>query len=133
MPAWSFQPRFRFALVNGLAEARGEPPPYPGHRSKRQTIRARRRDGRDPGPGQSMRLWIAQRTPERELLGITPPIQRLAIDVPHPGSFVVELRWLTPAGITRLAHLDALDSSDELVGFLGTTHGFPFGGYVFRW
>lgn len=134
MPAWSFQPRFRLALANGLAEARREPPPYPGVRPKRQTIRALRRDGRDPRPGDAVRIWIAQRTPDREFLGTTPPlVKRLTIEVPHDGSVIVDLRWQTRAGITRLAHLDSLADWAELICFLEETHGLPFAGFVYRW
>lgn len=133
MPAWSFQPRFRFALLNGLAEIAGEPLPYPGHRSKRQTLRALRADGRNPVPGEQMRLWMAQRTPQREFLGTTPPIQRFTLDVPYTGSALLELRWLTAAGLTRLAHLDGFETADELFAFFADTHHLPFAGYCFRW
>lgn len=133
MPAWSFQPRFRFALLNGLAEVAGEPLPHPGHGIKRQTIRTQRRDGRDPVPGVQMRLWIAQRTPARELLGTTPPIQRLTIAIAHTGAVVLDGRRLSPAAITALALRDRLAGARELIPFLEAYHGLPFAGYCFRW
>lgn len=133
MSAWSFQPRFRFALLNGLAEIAGAPLPFPGHQVKRQTVRALRADGRDPLPGDPMRIWIAQRTPERELLGATPGVQRYRVEIPHAGSVVLELRWLTDAGLTRLAHLDGFDSAQDFFAFFGEQHRFPFAGYCYRW
>lgn len=133
MPAWSFQTRFRFALLNGFAEIAGEPPPFPGHLSKRQTIRARRRDGLDPRPGERVRVWVAQRTPERELLGTTPPVRRFAIAIAHPGAIILEGHRLAPGVITRLAHRDGFEGADALVVFLEDFHGFPFEGFVFRW
>lgn len=133
MPAWSFQPRFRFALANGLAQARNDPIPYPAHPIKRQTIRALRRDGLDPRPAQRVRIWVAQRTPEREFLGETPPVLRHRIEIPHARSVVLELRWLTHQGQARLAQLDGFTNPAELFEFIATVHGFPFAGYCFRW
>lgn len=134
MPAWSFKKRFRRELLNGLAHAVHKAAPFPGYRVKRQTIRALWRNGRDPRPGQECNLWIAQRTPGRELLGRTPPIFRQTINVAHPGSVLVHERFrLGPGAVTRLARLDGFEEAVELYEFLEATHGFPFAGYLFRW
>jgi len=133
MPAWSFQPRFREALLQGLAEAVNNPPPFRGLRPKRQTIRHRREDGRDPRPGQECNLWIAQRTPEREFLGRTPAIVRQEIDIAHPGAVVLHGSRIGPGSVTRIARLDGFEEADLLYEFLDVAHGFPFAGYVFRW
>lgn len=133
MPAWSFQPRFRAALLNGLAEAAGEPPPFPELRPKRQTIRNRRRDGRDPKPGQRVGIWIAQRTPEREFLGQTPPIRRLELRVAHAGAFLLNGSRLSAGAATKLARRDGFEDADEFAAFLERYHGLPFAGFRFRW
>ena len=133
MPAWSFQARFRAALLNGLAEAEGRPPPYPELAPKRQTIRACWRNGRDPRPGQRCRLWLVMRTPERELLGETPPISRLPIRIPHAGAAILGPQRIPRASVTRLARRDGFESAGELFTFLEAYHGFPFVGFVFRW
>lgn len=137
MGAWSFHRRFRARLLNGLAEAHLQPPPFPGLRPKRQTIRAVRRDGRDPRPGEHMRLWIAQRTPTRELLGMTPPLRRRdPLEIDAEG-----LVWLgggdrflfSRSGSTRLARDDGFATYDELLEWVRAVHGLPFHGYRFRW
>lgn len=134
MPAWSFRSRFHAALANGLAQAAGDPPPFPGIKPKRQTIRARRRDGRDPLPGESRRIWLDQRTPHRVFVGETPPIKRAAIRIPHRGHVEIEGVSLTPGGVTKLARADGFDSAAEMFDFLEGDHGpFPFFGYRFRW
>lgn len=134
MPAWSFDRRFRRALLNGLAEAAREPPPYPELRPKRSTVRARRRDGRDPRPGQRVNVWIAQRTPGRELLGETPPISRVAIDIAHPGAVLLDYRRrLAPGVLTRIARADGFERAAEFFAFLENAHGFPFAGFLYRW
>ena len=123
--------------MNGLAEAEGRPPPYPELRPKRQTMRALWRNGRDPRPGQRCRLWLVMRTPERELLGETPPIARLPISIAHPGAVVFGVdeaaTRLSVRGITRIARLDGFEGAGELFTFLEAYHGFPFVGFVFRW
>lgn len=143
MPAWSFRSRFRAALSNGLAEAAGDPPPYPGIRPKRQTIRAERKDHRDPGVGVVMGIWLDQRTPGRVFLGETPPIRtRALIRIPHAGHVEVEEETYTApapvvilvaASVTKLARADGFETAEELFAFLGADHGFPFKGYRFRW
>lgn len=80
-----------------------------------------------------MRLWIAQRTPERELLGETPPIRRLAVAIPHRGAVILEAQRLAPSSITRLARRDGFREAAELFGFVAFYHGFPFEGFVYRW
>jgi hypothetical protein len=134
MPAWSFRSRFRAPLSNGLAEAGRAPPPYPEIRPKRQTIRARRADGRDPEPGARVNLWIAQRTPGRIFLGTTPPIRRLWIRIPHVGDVQIEgLGAIAPGSVTRLARRDGFVSAREFFAFLEADHGFPFDGFLSRW
>lgn len=133
MPAWSFQPRFAFALANGLALCAHARPPFPGHRPKRQTIRKARRDGRDPIAGDRMNLWIAQRTPERRFLGTTPPIRRREIRIAHRDAVVVNGARLGMSAMAQLAVADGFPWRRELFEFIETTHGFPFVGFVYRW
>lgn len=138
MPAWSFQRRFRERLLNGLAEAEGRPPPYPEVPPKRQTIRAPRRDGRDPEPGQRVRLWIRQRTPEREFLGVTPRLRRRdGLEIDRLGLVWLERhsapRLFSKGASTRLARDDGFASLEDLLAWIDAVHGLPFHGYRFRW
>jgi hypothetical protein len=135
VPAWSFRSEFHAPLANGLAQANGDPPPFPGIRPKRQTIRAIRRDGRDPLPGVEMGVWLDMRTPHRIYLGPTPPLRtRAAIRIPHPGDVQVEgLGTLAAGDVTKLARRDGFRDAAGLFEFIRKAHGFPFAGYRFRW
>jgi hypothetical protein len=133
MPAWSFRSRFRAALSNGLSQAAGDPPAYPGIRPKRQTIRAERRDGRDPEPGVEMRIWLDMRTPGRVFLGETPPISRVTLRIADWDHVEVDGRLLNRAWQVRLARADGFEHDVEFLEFLEADHGFPFVGFRFRW
>lgn len=151
MPAWSFRLQFRGALLNGLAQAAGDEPVVPLVLPKRQTIRKLWQNGHDPKHGDHVRLWIAQRTPERELLGKTPPVSRARIrielleveewvEAPWPTAVlrvVLDGDELYPATVGRLARRDGFVDTSALVGFFQETHGLrpgrPFDGYLFRW
>lgn len=68
MPAISFQPRWRKQLENGLDLIAGRPMRHPGVEPKLQTLRRPRLKAR-PKPGDRLRLWERQRSPERLFLG----------------------------------------------------------------
>ncbi len=117
---------------------------------KRQTIRAYRRDQRDPKPGDRLYLFTGQRTENcRRLVA---PIMRGLIRLKIPGlklgtcvrcksTHRIELRYRHgipdveggPCKVERLARLDGFTNAREMLEFLEKAHGLPFRGLLIRW
>jgi hypothetical protein len=152
MPLLSFQARFAPAVANGVAELRGEPLPHPGLRPKRQTIRAFRKDHRDPKVGDTLYLWtrLRHRTlPAIKLSQVTCTStcglevkqvgRRLGLALPD----VVKVTpWpiaspvphlLVERPLDALAKADGFETWPELLAFIEKTHGLPFYGLIICW
>lgn len=104
---------------------------------KRQTIRARRRDGRDPKPGDTLHLWTGLRQPGARKLGQVTCQSVMPIhfftdrEVLCLGFHEIFGPW--PQCDARFAKADGFASFGELVDWIDETHGLPFEGLVIRW
>ena len=137
MPLVPFKDRFVPAVENGLAELEGRPLPHPGVRPKRQTIRAERRDGRDPQAGQTLYLYEKARTPAMRKLGEATCLKTMPIRIGKnaTGRTVVLVGggWPNRRNATLLARRDGFETDLELIAFIEEVHGLPFRGYAVRW
>ena len=134
MPLLGFRPHFVRAVENGVAAARRSPLPHRDVAPKRQTIRALRRDGRDPEVGDTLYLYTGLRTKAVRSLGEVKcrRVDRLRID--RRGTRVhVDGRALERSALQRLARTDGFGDADEMIAFLENLHGLPFRGLLIRW
>ncbi len=123
MPALNFQAQFAQAVEDG---------------AKRQTIRAFRKDKRDPKVGQTLYLYTGMRTKACRKLGEAECIDVVPLDL---GPFGVQLdtaegatllRVPCPA-LTRFAQDDGFASWPEMAAWFDKVHGLPFRGLLIRW
>lgn len=140
MPALNFQARFAPLVESG---------------EKRQTIRKRRKDGRDPKPGDTLYLYTGMRTKACRKLGEAKcrevfPFQLTARAETGNGNVnmfaglsshrgggsrfrAASLRDGTRSRIARLAKADGFSSPEEMVCWFEAAHGLPFEGLLIRW
>lgn len=103
---------------------------------KRQTIRAHRKDGRRPKPGDHLRLYTGMRTNDCRML-----IDAKCADISSVNIFddagdvsvVIAYRRLSRNECQELATADGFDSLDEFVQFFRENHGLPFDGLMIEW
>ncbi len=134
MALLGFKSRFVPAVENGVARAEKKPEPHAGVPAKRQTIRALRRDGHDPQPGDALHLYTGLRTRLVRRLGVVRCRKVESVHIDRRGEvFELEGRALDAARLRRLARSDGFDEADELIAFLDELHGLPFNGYLIRW
>ena len=124
MPALNFQARFADLVESG---------------DKRQTIRALRKDGRDPKPGDTLYLYTGMRTKacrkllEAECLMAVPILLERG---PRIGSRMT--LFDAPPEIedeteNEIAQRDGFRWPDDLYNFFQQAHGLPFKGLLIRW
>ena len=132
MPALNFQKQFADAVESG---------------KKLQTIRAYRKDKRDPKPGDTLYLYTGMRTKQCRKLGEVEckDVKHFALTVRGPsGNVNMTLNCgfafgsLSGGGqfrsrMTRLARADGFASAEEMVKWFEKTHGLPFEGLLIRW
>jgi hypothetical protein len=119
MPALNFQARFASAVESG---------------EKRQTIRKRRKDGRDPKPGDTLYLYTGMRTKACRKLGeaVCTRVQEVAF-----GRMVMGGQrgtWFQgPGYLKSIAKRDGFETKEEMLDWFEKTHGLPFEGLLIRW
>ncbi len=122
MPAFGFKERFAKPIEQGI---------------KRQTIRAERKDGRQPcRPGDTLTLWTNwRRKNARKLADVRCTFcSPIVIDRTDAGPTVtIRGRALTSHEIEELAFDDAFLSVGDFLAFFQDTHGLPFKGWVIKW
>lgn len=127
MPLLGFQSRFAPLVESG---------------EKRQTIRAYRKDGRDPKPGDRLYLWTGLRTKGARKLGEATAVRVLAVVVHRDGFEAREDDgWaeLSPRPAVRLgsrtafARRDGFESWPAMREWFRSTHGLPFRGLLIEW
>ncbi len=116
MPSLGFQRRFVPLIRQG---------------KKKQTLRAYRRDRRDPRPGQTLFLFSGMRTIHCFLIRKVLCKSVFPVEIRyHEG---VRVAHGSPCKVERLARLDGFKNGAELFEFLEKTHGLPFRGLLIRW
>lgn len=123
MPLLNFQSRFAPLVESG---------------EKRQTIRAHRKDGRDPKVGDRLFLYTGARTKECRKLGESGCVRAERIEIGSKGSIVLGFAGRFPVTLNersreRFARADGFESWTELVGWFEATHGLPFRGLLIEW
>ena len=126
MPALNFKKQFAGFVELGLKQ-----PDHPD--AKRQTIRALRKDCRNPQEGQTLYLYTGQRTKSCRKLGETvcKSVEQICINY----SYFISLgsRDLTITEESELIRQDGFDNSDKFFEFFLKTHGLPFYGLLIKW
>jgi len=116
MPSLNFKLKFVRAIELGL---------------KRQTIRAQRKDGRDPKKGDLLYLYSGLRTKAVRSLGARVCYSAEPIEI--WGSILVHYRgiYLIPEEREALAHADGFSTWAEMFDFFEGR--LPFCGLLIRW
>lgn len=117
MPALNFKKQFAPMVESG---------------SKRQTIRARRKDGRNPQPGQTLYLYTGMRTTGcRKLKEVMcESCETIFIGLTD---IYVGTKHLSVEEKHDLAIKDGFKYMDELREFFLKIHRLPFYGFLIKW
>ncbi len=124
MPALNFQQQFAPLVESG---------------EKRQTVRAYRKDGRNPKVGDRLYLYTGLRTKQCRKLGeaIAKSVEVIGIDEPmfceDESPIEIVPLVLLPREAHDLAIRDGFSDLDEMLSFFDKTHGLPFKGLLIRW
>ena len=121
MPLLNFQKRFAPLVANG---------------SKSQTIRAKRKDCKNPRPGQTLYCYSGLRTRNCVKLGefICKSVEEIAIT--EEGIIFYQGRYPSTEESHQMAMNDGFRSFDswyELRCFFKDNHGLPFFGLLIKW
>lgn len=127
MAIFGYKKRFAPMVENGL-----QAPPNPNIRIKRQTIRAKRRDGRNAHPGETLHHYVGLRTKSCRKLGISTCKSVEEITIESHGINVAGA-WLHHADAENLSFDDGFDSFEQLVAFFEKEHSLPFWGLLIKW
>jgi len=117
MPAFNFKKQFADDVERG---------------KKRQTIRAKRRDGRNPHVGDKLYFYTGMRTKSCRKLGEATCIAVDQITIDEHG-INLNGKWLCIYDQAVTACADGFCSSYDLKAFLRKEHGLPFEGLLYRW
>jgi hypothetical protein len=101
---------------------------------KKQTIRALRKDGRNPKPGQTLYHYTGMRTKYCRKLGegICTSVEPICIET--NSSIVIGVTALPrPADERRFARADGFETETDFYDFFRKTHGLPFWGLLIKW
>lgn len=100
--------------------------------TKRQTIRAKRFDGKNPHQGETLYLYTGLRTKECRKLGepLCKSVEEITIE---SHGINVAGSWLDHADVEELARKDGFDSFEQLLAFFEKEHGLPFDGLLIKW
>ena len=126
MPALNFKKEFAHLVELGLKD-----PNHPN--AKRQTIRAQRKDGRDPKPGDHLYLYTGMRTVSCRKIGDTTCKSVEPIAIEGSGKVVVGTKVMNLEEEEKFARADGFPSACEFLSFFEKTHGFPFYGFLYKW
>ena len=124
MPALNFQKQFAYAVESG---------------TKRQTIRAERKDGRDPKPGDTLYLFTGMRTKQCRRLGEEACKSRFSVWLSPAGSVWLDGTRLDPGDCESLAIDDGFEGDhnatpfEKMIAWFKKTHSLPFSGYLIKW
>lgn len=118
MRAYNFQKRFAPQILDG---------------SKPHTIRARRKDGYLPIPGEVIRLYTGMRTKQCQLLREVEVVAVRPIIITFGTSVVIDATPLTFFDACALAVRDGFKHLSEFQDFFKEQYGDVFNGYLIEW
>ncbi|GAG41433.1 unnamed protein product [marine sediment metagenome] len=118
MPALNFRKEFAEMVRSGR---------------KRQTIRAYRKDGRDPKVGDTLYLYVGMRTKGCRLLGEHKCTSVEGIALGSNGRMYTKHGRVEIEREDDVAERDGFASFDEMVAWFRKVHGLPFDGLLIRW
>jgi len=103
------------------------------NRQKCQTIRAKRKDGRRPYPGDDLQLYTGMRTKScRKLRDAVCSMVR-DIKIKENGTVKIDGQVLGRAPVEDLAIADGFTGREPFIAFFRDTHGLPFEGHLINW
>lgn len=117
MPLLGFQKQFALLVEAG---------------TKRQTIRAKRKDGRNPKPGDLLYLYTGLRTKSCRKIGMHRCLSVEEITVAWCGICVAE-QWLTAEECEAMAVADGFATFQEMTEWFKKTHEADFWGLLIKW
>lgn len=126
MPALNFKKEFAPLVELGLKGPKH-------HEAKRQTIRARRKDGRDPRQGQQLYLYTGMRTCVCRKLGEAECKSVQPIVIEENYDIYVSSKCLDMEEEIDLARADGFKSRSDFYLFFKKTHSLPFYGFLIKW
>lgn len=109
---------------------------------KRQTIRARRADGRVPTSGDRVRAYSGLRRPNPRLLYDAPVVECFSVQMylKRAYRFGPDTRWvvangtlLTGQAMENFARLDGFSSREDMLDWFSEAHDEHFKGWCVRW
>jgi hypothetical protein len=120
-----------------LLNFRAEFAPLVESGEKPHTVRARRRDGRDPLPGDTLHLYTGLRTKAVRLMRreVCDYVREITIQ-PSAGNVHHVLLGGIPleqSHVEMLARFDGFTSGTEFVSYFEKTYGLPFTGLLIGW
>lgn len=124
MPAINFKKRFAEMVESG---------------EKRQTIRPKRKDGRNPHPGDRLYFYVGLRTKGCRFLGEAICREVIPVYFEGGGIIVLGVERLDQEQKEDLAKKDGFASFDEMEQFFddlyqeGEEQGLPFHGLLVKW
>lgn len=118
MPLFNFHKQFAADVESG---------------KKRQTIRARRKDGIRPQVGQTAFLYTGTRTKACRKLGEYPIKAVRLVFISEFGALGKEGLFDANKSLDEFAHDDGFESWKAMVDWFKKTHGLPFEGDLIKW
>jgi len=118
MPALNFKKQFASAIESG---------------EKKQTIRALRKDGRNPKPGDTLYLYTGMRTKGCRKLGEAKCISVEQIGINESIDIDLGTRSLSIAEEMEIIRDDGFENSAQFYQFFRDNHGLPFFGLLIKW
>jgi len=117
MPQFNFKKHFAVDVESG---------------KKRQTIRAKRKDGRNPRVGDVLHLFTGQRTKSCRKLGEVKckSVKQITID---EYGININGHWLGVFERQEMAVADGFRAFYEMKEFFDKEHGLPFEGLLYKW
>ena len=98
---------------------------------KRQTIRAWRK--RPFRIGDTLYLYVDQRSPERRLLGVSVCRMAISFSILELGTLWLDDCDVLPDAAEAIAQNDGFGSAAEMVEWFRSEHGLPFDGQLIMW
>ena len=126
MPALNFKKQFAPDVESG---------------KKRQTIRAYRKDGRDPKPGDQLYHYTGMRTKACRHLcnAVCESVTPIRLEAEKIGPYIDHYQvikgrvYLSPTSANALAKADGFETAEDFFKFFEKTHGLPFNGLLIKW